>query len=719
MPIGQYMKAGFYLFHEQDPLSRALARAEIKPHHFIVVPYSDGRYAAVRKTDLEAILDALAKQGGRGAYQDMWLGVVLESMAFQPVDVGSEAAAARRAVADQPGKYGVVVQDGQVVGILFAETHRSGGGDPQVVARVIDSLTPDAVKGIDEVFEEGRNVGADISDLGTSQGFTSAEPGSDEAEPAAGPRSINVEMRDQSGQQPFDPRQQPLQMNTGYRLLFSIGRQLAQAIASEELREANLFAEGEEEITLTVRLVSDDFECEPGELPMVLPRHGASPQPANFLILPLHEGPGTISAIFLKEYNYVQSMRLSFYTGSFFKVEKSGRTLETAFTLPRRDVNLTIFNTGTAFNFTLTGPVGASASLPLNPTQLDALIGKARQALLEVVNTVAGGKRVYQQGIDISPKTSQASALILAQAGFRLYQKIFFGAKADLEARLLGQRLRMMAEGGRMNIQVFSTEFLLPWGLLYLSEEMPQSAAEVDLERFLGMRHVIEHIPWQTGFNVLDSEIDITEGLQVSLNVNTDIDQEMDKPFVVEQLEEWEEIRQRGEALVSVRRSSQEVLQALKSGSAGDQVMYFYCHAASHSLADGEDPGESALMLSGRKPVYLDDLQTSAGTDHLLPGSPLVFLNACQSAELSPLFYEGFVPYFMDKGARGVIGTECDIPAVFARHFASAFFQRFLQGEALGEIVLALRREYAEQHHNLLGLLYAVYVDADTRLKRA
>ncbi len=630
----------------------------------------------------------------------------------------------------------MVTREGQVVGILFAESRRSGGGDPQVVARVVSSLTPDEAKGVigeperdttsisraenmDDQSEAGFVAGAAFNDPGTSKGFTRAERGADEADRASEPRSINVEMRDHSGQQPFDPRQQPLQMNTGYRLLFSIGRQLAEAIASEELREEELFAEGEEEITLTVRLVSDDFECEPEELPLVLPRQGASPQPANFLILPLHEGAGMISAIFLKDNNFVQSMRLSFYTGAFFKVEQSGRKLEAAFALPRRDVNLTILNTGAAFHFTLTGPVGAAASLPLNPTQLDALVGKAREALLEVVNTMAGGKRVYQQGIDISARTSRESALILAQAGFRLYQKIFFGAKADLEARLLGQRLRMMAEGTRMNIQVFSTEFLLPWGLLYLAEEMPQTVAEVDLERFLGMRHIIEHIPWQTSFSVLDSEMDITEGLQVSLNVNTDIDQEMDKPFVVEQLAEWEEIRQRGEALVSVRRSGEEVLQALKSGSARDQVMYFYCHAASHSLLNGEDPGESALMLSGRKPVYLDDLQTSAGADHLLPGSPLVFLNACQSAELSPLFYEGFVPYFMDKGARGVIGTECDVPAVFARHFASAFFQRFLQGELLGEIVLGLRREYATQHRNLLGLLYAVYVDADTRLKRA
>ena len=32
-----------------------------------------------------------------------------------------------------------------------------------------------------------------------------------------------------------------------------------------------------------------------------------------------------------------------------------------------------------------------------------------------------------------------------------------------------------------------------------------------------------------------------------------------------------------------------------------------------------------------------------------------------KSAELSPAFYDGFVPYFMSKGARGVVGTVEDL----------------------------------------------------------
>jgi hypothetical protein len=96
-----------------------------------------------------------------------------------------------------------------------------------------------------------------------------------------------------------------------------------------------------------------------------------------------------------------------------------------------------------------------------------------------------------------------------------------------------------------------------------------------------------------------------------------------------------------------------------------------------------------------------------------------VFINACESAELSPLFYDGFVPYFMAKGARGVVGTECETPALFAAELAMRFFDRFLKGEPLGRILLDLRREFYTDHNNLLGLLYALYVDGDTQVAPA
>jgi hypothetical protein len=133
-------------------------------------------------------------------------------------------------------------------------------------------------------------------------------------------------------------------------------------------------------------------------------------------------------------------------------------------------------------------------------------------------------------------------------------------------------------------------------------------------------------------------------------------------------------------------------------------------------LTERGGPDASTLVLSGDQPLTLGDLHLLAPLKTILPGAPLVFINACESAELSPLFYDGFVPYFMAKGARGVIGTECATPALFAAEWARRFFDRFLAGESLGQIFLDLRREFYYEHNNLLGLLYALYVDGDTQI---
>ena len=129
-------------------------------------------------------------------------------------------------------------------------------------------------------------------------------------------------------------------------------------------------------------------------------------------------------------------------------------------------------------------------------------------------------------------------------------------------------------------------------------------------------------------------------------------------------------------------------------------------------------PGASALVLSDAS-ITLDDLSLDAPTSAMLPGNPLVFINACESAEMSPAFYDGFVPYFMAKGARGVVGTQCKTPALFAAEWARRFFQRFLGGAALGDAFLDLRREFLQAHGNPLGLLYAVHCDADTKIEPA
>jgi hypothetical protein len=169
---------------------------------------------------------------------------------------------------------------------------------------------------------------------------------------------------------------------------------------------------------------------------------------------------------------------------------------------------------------------------------------------------------------------------------------------------------------------------------------------------------------------------------------------------------------------VTARTTSAEVVQALADGMTDDQILYFYCHAESTGLNGAGGPDASSLVLTDAR-ITLGDLNLDAPTATQLLGSPLVFINACESAEMSPAFYDGFVPYFMAKGARGVVGTECKTPALFAVEWAKRFFECFLDGEPLGETFLGLRQEFLHKHGNPLGLLYAVHCDGDTRIQPA
>ena len=254
--------------------------------------------------------------------------------------------------------------------------------------------------------------------------------------------------------------------------------------------------------------------------------------------------------------------------------------------------------------------------------------------------------------------------------------------------------------------------------MLYVGDA--SAGAKLSWDHFIGMRHVIEQIPLQPKLMVSDPSIrSNTPRLSVSLNLNDTIDTQMQATFVADQVAFWKKLEASHDRLQLKSRSKRnELTGALADASTDDQIAYFYCHAESANLATAGGPDASQLILSDDA-VSLGDLNLDAPTTTQLAGNPLVFINACESAQMSSAFYDGFVPYFMAKGARGVVGTECNTPALFATVWAQRFFERFLEGESLGEVFLGLRKEFLEQHGNPLGLIYAVHCDGDTRVQPA
>ncbi len=694
MPLASGDISCNYLLLTGDVLLKdAQERLHLEPKDYLLIQLGDGKYACVKNGELSRYLEGLPTLHAQSELLYAPLAALFGGLTAETVEQSSlelwQAEAQRKV---QPSQCLVVLSEGQVAGIL--------------VAKVRDA----------SVYRGAQ-----------AKGVLSVGPASS-AGPASGPeaqqgKKIYVRLKDQDDN-PVKPEEKPLQLSQMYTLIFDIA-DLARSdsLVSDAILKY-IWQSAEQSVVLTVRLESTDFDILTDPQKLTVPRSGNS-NLARFDVRPKKEGPGVVNALFFKGDIFIQVITLKFtvVNGSLFTQDTSGRTLEAAFAARPRQLSLVILGDPSGgFQLVMTGAVAATAHLPITREKLDLRISDLRKALMDCLVNQRNANKVYiyQTAIDIPPDVRDLSLRGLAESGYNLYRDIFYSPDADAEANLLGDRLREITrQNDKLSIQIFSQHFMMPWGLLYMASEDEYDLSDIHPDWFLGLKHIIEQIPLQQTMQVTDARIDTRLGLKVSLNVNTDIDKQMSYPLVGDQLKYWQGIAQKGSISLVQRTNSDDLLQALRATqNTTDQIIYFYCHADSAGLAEG-GPGKSAIQLGENDILLLDRMYNEASIKKTLPGQPLVFINACETAELSPIFYDGFVPYFLAKGARGVIGTEVKTPSRFAVEWARLFFDRFLAGEPLGEVILSLRKQFYKDHNNLLGLLYSLYVDGDTQLDAA
>lgn len=184
-------------------------------------------------------------------------------------------------------------------------------------------------------------------------------------------------------------------------------------------------------------------------------------------------------------------------------------------------------------------------------------------------------------------------------------------------------------------------------------------------------------------------------------------------------------------------------LNLIKAGRS--DILYFYTHGFTrrrgaalivadeldrlkrwYEHLDAGDPRRASLRslyetLAGGAPIdrsyisfpytrlYLDDLYDEITR---LPRAPVVLLNMCESAQISPSLSDSFVHFFLDRGARSVIGTECPMTVSFAHPFAEELLSRLFCGVEIGEALLGARQAFLERAANPLGLAYTLYGSA-------
>ena len=96
---------------------------------------------------------------------------------------------------------------------------------------------------------------------------------------------------------------------------------------------------------------------------------------------------------------------------------------------------------------------------------------------------------------------------------------------------------------------------------------------------------------------------------------------------------------------------------------------------------------------------------------------PLVLLNGCHTAELTPQSPVHFVDTFAAARAGGVVGTEITLDQSMAGEAAEVFLREVATGDrvGVGEAMRRMRLHFL-QKGNVLGLAYTAYCSADLRL---
>jgi hypothetical protein len=150
--------------------------------------------------------------------------------------------------------------------------------------------------------------------------------------------------------------------------------------------------------------------------------------------------------------------------------------------------------------------------------------------------------------------------------------------------------------------------------------------------------------------------------------------------------------------------SSLEALSKAWTKSLGlNKILFFYCHAHGTRLEISES--ESIEPYQFKSKLQFPD-------DHRVNCAALTFLNGCSTAVGDDA--KGFIEATTREGFCGFIGTETDIPNVYALRFGAAFIKCMLEtGWSVLDVVDAMRRA-----HWPLSLLYQIYGSPTFRVAR-
>jgi hypothetical protein len=308
--------------------------------------------------------------------------------------------------------------------------------------------------------------------------------------------------------------------------------------------------------------------------------------------------------------------------------------------------------------------------------------------------------------------------LNVAKIGSQLYRTLF-GRRGDLSvpealhivAEVIAGLGQDSVEPPRMQIDAEHLPF--PWAIMYDGPE-PETAADVRVKSFWGARFNINRVASVTLARVAPGSAVSPLQVIACLNPNLDRDQNV---AVLENQRKF----LAGEPVKASLIESGAALKDFLNNAAPCSFLYFFCHATAAQTLDrnlfreSTCPRAAATIELDKPPLSIEDLCDIRLSP--LPARPLVFMNACSSAQGDGVFQSMFLTHFYGTWrTSGFIGTDWMVHTVFADGFARLFLQGFLvEHRPIADAFHAATMRVLELN-NPFPLIYALYVRPDYRL---
>ena len=336
-------------------------------------------------------------------------------------------------------------------------------------------------------------------------------------------------------------------------------------------------------------------------------------------------------------------------------------------------------------NFTWEGgsgkPLSLTAPTAIPEGELELILSKARRALLRVTMSDA-----YAVQLEPGDSAWRDALRTLAEAGEGLYNDLFRREMDSAIARISRLLKELPPPAGsvvQISVKPGAETFLFPWALIY-NGVVPEEPELPDPDGFWGLRYCIEQ-RWP-------GEQQASAGAHVRRNPQRMAFMLWDRfPNSADHRAKIEDLSARYPRLLKVTKPpivDAPAARAAMAASKPSDIYYFYAHAHAEGLDQTAEVFKAFVAAYLRLPdggpakeafkdAYdraVDDTEESSwiGLTYgrlklrklysnmvAFSDGPLVFINACESAQLTPsLSGKSFVSFFLDRHALAVLGTE-------------------------------------------------------------